>query len=732
MRRFITELRRRRVFRTAAYYIVGAWLILQVADVLFPSWGLPDAAVNVLFVAAIIGFPLALIFGWFYDVTTNGIVRTPAAHQEGGDVSLTLQRRDYLILASLGLVAVVIAYNATREIAETPRVVGTVAGPDEQPGLAEKLPSSIAVLPFANISNDPDNDAFCDGVSEELINRLSSFEELHVIARTSSFALRDSDYLVSRISDILGVRYLLQGSVRKSGDQVRISAQLVDASGAQQWSDTFDRRLEQVFDVQSEIANLVATTVVPKIVPPVRQAREPDPVAYRHFLVGREHVYRRNINLAREELVRAIELDPDFAEAKAEYAVAILLFSGGAADRAGAAEAIDSALALVPDLPRALAARALFVRSRVPPDHAGAIRLLRRALEGEPNMVDALNWLAGSLDYEGRKAEAFTVLERAWRIDPLHVSIVANLARHYGEQGDFVRQEQLLRNLIAVPNPAPIAFTHLATYYKSRGQLVELNAVAKDRVLRSRRGSFILAMSYLLLGMNGQADYWMGKAQEDKEQRPFNSYFPALLARLRGDHALSVDLFAGAMARQGQSLEDANRYIRLWWGLLQSLAGDHLGAIEALEPFARVARGMAFGDPVDSDAIYALVWSLQQAGRPEEAQDILTAIEQAIAEYESEVEFPDSERVFFNALAALLGGDRDLAIARLERAVDIGWSDYYLWRHDPRLALLADEPRFRQVMAAVRAKVDEQRVEVERIDAEDDFRARAEARISGR
>jgi TolB-like protein len=731
MRGFIRELRRRRVFRTAAVYIVGAWLVMQAADVFFPGWGLSDSAINVLLVAAILGFPLALVFGWFFDITGHGIVRTPAADEEAGDAPLPLQRSDYLVLFALVLIAAAIAYDATVEIATT-RSDPTYEAMDELPVAREKLPQSVAVLPFANISNDPENDAFCDGVSEELINRLSAFGDLHVIARTSSFAFKGSDYLVPRISDILGVRYLLQGSVRKIGDQIRISAQLVDASGAQQWSDTFDRTLEQVFEVQSEIAELVATTVVPRIVPPVRPSRDPDPVAYQHFLIGREHVYQRDVREAREQLARAIELDPEFAEARAEYAVAILLFPLEAGDQARAEKVIDSALALAPDLPRALAARALLARSRVPPDNDEAIRLLERALAGEPNMVDAMNWLAGSLTSAGRKAEAFAILQRAWKIDPLHVSIVANLALRHGEQGEFARQEQLLRYLIAVPNPAPIAFTHLATYYKSRGQLVELNAVAKDRVLRSRRGSFILAMSYLLLGMDGQADYWMGKAQADKEQRPFNSYFPALLARLRGDHALSVDLFAGAMARQGQSLEDANRLIRLWWGLLQSLAGDHLGAIAALEPFAPVARDMAFGDPVDSDAIYALVWSLQQAGRPEEAQDILTAIEQAIAEYESEVEFPDSERVFFNSLAALLGGDRDLAIARLERAVDIGWSDYYLWRQDPRLALLADEPRFRQVMAAVRARVNEQRAEVERIDAEDDFRAQAEARISAR
>jgi TolB-like protein len=126
----------------------------------------------------------------------------------------------------------------------------------------EKPDNSIAVLPFANVSNDPDNEAFCDGISEEILHKLAEFGDLHVIGRTSSFAFKGSDYRIPRISALLGVRYLLQGSVRKVGDRLRISAQLVDDSGAQRWSEAFDRRLEDVFAIQTEIADFVATTVL--------------------------------------------------------------------------------------------------------------------------------------------------------------------------------------------------------------------------------------------------------------------------------------------------------------------------------------------------------------------------------------------------------------------------------------------------------------------------------------
>ena len=155
------------------------------------------------------------MFGWFFDVTTRGIMRTPAAQDKHSDVPLLLQRSDYLVLAALVLIAGFIVYEAWTEIAEIPRVAATVETTGADLSIPDKLPNSIAVLPFTNISNDPDNEAFCDGISEEILNKLGAFAELNVIGRTSSFAFKNSDYRIPRISELLGTLYLLQGSVRK-------------------------------------------------------------------------------------------------------------------------------------------------------------------------------------------------------------------------------------------------------------------------------------------------------------------------------------------------------------------------------------------------------------------------------------------------------------------------------------------------------------------------------------
>ncbi len=234
----------------------------------------------------------------------------------------------------------------------------------EREGVA-RLENSIAVLPFANISNEPDNEYFCDGISEEILNALSGFRQLNVIGRTSSFAFKGSDVGIDQISAVLGVGHVLQGSVRKAGNQLRISAQLLDETGRQVWTETFDRELANVFEIQSEIAAAVAAKVASQVTSSAAAGRQPDLDAYEHFLAGRALLHRRDIDGALAELQRAIEIDPDFAEAHAEWAIGRLIgdVSGRHLDAARAA--IDRALALQPKLLRAQAAQGfLLLQSR--------------------------------------------------------------------------------------------------------------------------------------------------------------------------------------------------------------------------------------------------------------------------------------------------------------------------------------------------------------------------------
>ncbi|MGD8771740.1 MAG: hypothetical protein PVI25_01650 [Gammaproteobacteria bacterium] len=728
MKGFIRELRRRKVFRMAGFYIVGAWLVMQAADVFFPAWGLPDAALNILLIAAVVGFPLALVFGWFYDVTTHGVVRTPATDE--GDVAGTvpLQRTDYLILAALAGIAVFIIFRAGTEIVETPRVdVELSPGPDTTDGASpEKLPNSIAVLPFDNIGTDPEDEMFAEGVSEEIRNRLGRHAELRVIARASSSQFGNSDYGATRVSDLLGVQYLLLGSVRRQGQRIRVSAQLVADKGIQVWSENYDRVLEDVFGIQDEIADLVAAEVAPQIVARPNESYRPSLDAYRHFLAGRDLIYRRDVWAAQRELAMAVELDPGYAEPQAEYAISLVIGYPGDAQLERAEAAIDAALDLAPDLPRAHAARGLFLNSKRPPDPVAAEAALREALRGDPNMVDAMNWLSGALELQGKNEESEEWTDKAYRIDPFNAAIASNLARRHWRAGEPDRAEAILRRMIELPEPPYVPFFVLWNLYTDTGRLVEANQIAKQLLLAGGWHAYFLAFNYAMLGRFEIADEWLSATARDNPDLMWVriGWVQAQSPYLAGDHGQAAAEMRQAMSSHGILLNQLDSVPRLFYGINQALAGDHADAIATLAENLpdRVDRSV-LDDFYGADAYQALAWAYVRSGLPEESLPPLAIVEEWFAERSASVVMMKSEDLYAAARNAVLMGNHDLALERLEQAVEAGWRDYYVQRHDPRWGPLQGDPRYRSLMAGVKADVDRQRAEVERIDAEEDFAA---------
>ena len=719
---WLRELRRRRVFRTAGLYVVGAWLVMQVADLFFPAWGLPDSAINILLVAAVLGFPLALVFGWFFDVTAHGIVRTSAAGDGPEAAPLSLQKTDYLVLAALALIAVVIVYDAVTDLIEAPQVAESGGEMAEAEAALEKPDNSIAVLPFANVSNDPDNEAFCDGISEEILHKLAEFGELHVIGRTSSFSFKGSDYRIPRISALLGVRYLLQGSVRKVGDRLRISTQLVDDSGAQRWSAAFDRNLEDVFAIQTEIADFVATTVVPKIVPQRDTVYQPDIVAYQHYLAGRELVHRRHVTVARAELAKAVELDPGYAEAWAEYAISLAMWEDDPDKLQVAWDTAEKALALKPGLPRARAAQGLMLAY----DESAleqAETILRGVLVDEPHMVDASSWLSQALLGQGLDDESLAVLEKAMAIDPIHPTITMNVAFSYHRGGDSDRAIALASRLAQVPEPSEMVLVDLVTLYRETGRFADMLAAAQ-RVVADDSGPadsnawrhLQLAWSYALLGEHDRAAEVAaaGRGPQPEAGSPMwvgwllVSYRPALW---RGDYREALRRFEVTTAASGVAPASKS----MIYGVLLALAGDHARAVELLEPVLgdELPFGIAQSPVVDQ----TLAWSMALTGRQGDAATLLDQLEKHESEIEARGGLESSEQMYSHARTALLRGDPDAAIGRLRRAVELGWRDYYVTHHDPRMEGLSDDPRYQALMAEVKADVDRQAAEIARREA---------------
>jgi len=722
----IRELRRRRVFTTAGLYVVGAWLILQVADVLFPGWGLPDAAVNILFIAAVAGFPLALVFGWFFNITAHGIRRTMPLGPENIGEPGRLEGNDYLVLGPLLLVAAAIISYATIEILALPRIHENGIDDRVDLPLPEKLQNSVAVLPFENIGTDPEDQVFADGVSEEIRNRLGRHTALQVIARASSLQFRNGDYGVPRISDLLGVQYLLLGTVRRQGDRIRVAAQLVVDKGTQVWSENYDRVLEDVFAIQDEIADLVATEVTPQIVASLQGSYRPSLEAYKHFVLGRDLNYRRDHVGAAKELELAIELDPEYAEAHAEYAISLLIGYPDEQLLRKADLAIATALELVPNLPRALAARGLFLGNQSPPDLVAKEAVLREALRRDPGMVDAMNWLAGTLNLQGNNKEAREWQDKAYALDPFNGPIVANMAHQVWEQGDQDRAEELLHRLAELPEPPLIAILQLYFFYAETARLVDANREAKRYLLEGGWTNLFLAHNFAMLGqMETAADLMAATARERPEQMWVRSgWVQAQAPYWQGEYGQAVEELGQARAANGISLSQLPGDVVFFYGICQALASDYSGSIETLaERLPSAMDPGVLGTVYGVDAYQALAWAHSQSGMPGESRQRLETVEQGFSRDHDSVGLVRSADLYAAARNAVLMGDNELALERLERAISAGWRDYYIQRHDPRWSALAVDPHYQLLMEKVKADVDRQREEVEKVDAEEDFPA---------
>lgn len=324
LQKVVFELRRREVFRTAGVYVVGSWVILQVAALAFQSLEIPDSALIWVWIAIFVGFPLALVFAWRYDLTARGVVRTPEVE---GDASadLSLRSIDYWILASLAAVAIFAVGKTFLEVSE---IESTPPGSAKRDILS---PNSVAVLPLENLSGDVEQEYFVIGMQDALIAALTRISGLKVISRASTMQFRSSPKAASEIGAELGAGKLIEGSVLRAEDQVRITVNLIDAVEDEQiWSDSYQRSLRNILQLQGEVARDIAKKVSVQLTPEenrsLANSSEVDARAYELYLKGRFHWYRfeeGDLELALSYFEQAIEQDPDYALAYVGFADAL-------------------------------------------------------------------------------------------------------------------------------------------------------------------------------------------------------------------------------------------------------------------------------------------------------------------------------------------------------------------------------------------------------------------------
>jgi len=431
---FFDELKRRNVFRVAAAYTVAGWLLVQVADIFVPALHLPEWITTALAFFLLIGFPIALFFAWAFELTPEGIKRETEIAEGASITHETAARLNHVTIVLLVAVAALVLVD--RFVLDHP---GSNASPTAEPVIrltaepsaAVNEGPSVAVLPFVNMSDDEGNEYFSDGISEELLNVLVGIEGLRVPSRTSSFSFKGSTLKLSDIGRELGVDHVLEGSVRKAGDRIRVTAQLIDVrSDTHLWSETYTRELDDIFAVQDEISSAIVDalklTLTGEDKARIEHRSTEQAKAYNQYLLGRHWWHQRipgRMAEAIAPLKKAVELDPEFDQAWAALADVYLLLPEYGEGSVSvyiplALDATQRALDLNPESARALTTSA-YIKGMHQYQWGEAEREFQRAIELEPGYVTAHQWYAEMLAVQRRIDEALHQLDLASKADPL-------------------------------------------------------------------------------------------------------------------------------------------------------------------------------------------------------------------------------------------------------------------------------------------------------------------------
>lgn len=439
------ELRRRNVFRVALAYLIAAWLVLQVSQLVLETIEAPAWVLKVFLLIFGLGLPFVLLFSWAYELTPEGVKREEDVDRSGSVTQNTGKKLNQITIAMV--VALVVFVVADRTYDLLPATSGR--GADEEAVIvADK---SIAVLAFEDLSPNGDQEYFADGLSEELLNVLAQTPDLKVAGRTSSFAFKGQNRDLREIGEILNVAHILEGSVRKAGDKIRVTAQLINAeTGFHLYSDTYDRNLIDVFAVQDEIAAAIAGALRSELIGTVvQETAETSLEAYDLYLVARQKLYTRDLDEMEEAsrlLDQAIEIDSDYAPALAQKALALVLLSDdvGSYGNIPAAEAypaaralVDKAIVIDPSLAEAQAVSGLLMGQEGNSTNEEVIAVLEHALSLNPNLDNTRNWLSISYGEASRNEEATALLEAVVERDPMFGPAFNNLIQSYLSTRDF-------------------------------------------------------------------------------------------------------------------------------------------------------------------------------------------------------------------------------------------------------------------------------------------------------
>jgi TolB-like protein/Tfp pilus assembly protein PilF len=539
---FFTELKRRNVYKVAIAYAVVAWLLIQVATQVFPFFEVPNWAVRLVVLLLALGLPIALVLAWAFELTPEGIKLTEPADREAAKPSGN-KAWIYIVIVAAAL-------------SVTLFFVGRYTAP-KLTSSSESLAKSIAVLPFENLSRDPDNAYFADGVQEEILTRLAKIADLKVISRTSTQRYQSKPGNLSEIAKQLGVSNILEGSVQKAGDTVRVSVNLIQAaSDSQLWADTYDRKLTDILGVESEIAKAIAEQLQAKLSGREEQALAVKPTnnpeAYDAYLRGlafeaRGGFFDAATKTAIDSYERAVQIDPDFALAWAQLSRvhAHLYFAADktAARRDAAKSALDNAQRLQPNSPETLLALGYY-QYWVLRDYGLAKTTFERVSKMLPSSSEAPRALGLIARREGHWDQSIAYQEQALGLDPRNVELLKDTAGNYATLRQFPKALKLYDQALDILPDDPSQLATKAVVYQAEGNLEQAAKLLSEITVQTPiEFAFVIKITQLRLERNYAEAVRLLQARQaqfhfaSEIEKGIHQVLLALLHHLAGDAA---------------------------------------------------------------------------------------------------------------------------------------------------------------------------------------------------
>src|SRR5688572_2017219 len=486
-RNFFAELKRRNVYKVAAAYAVVAWLLIQAASILFPTFEAPGWVMKAFISAIALGFPVALLLAWAFELTPEGVKRTDEVPRAQSIARSTGRKLDFAIIGVLALAVALLLFDRFRPRSQM-----------HSSGIADK---SIAVLPFENLSRDPDNAYFATGVQDEILTRLAKLSELKVISRTSTQRYQSRPGNLREIAQQLGVAHILEGSVQRADDSVRVNVQLIKAdTDAHLWAETYDRKLSEIFQVQSDIALQIARALEAKLTG--REQREigtvgtSNPQAYDAYLRGLAldtSQSQEETQTSLDSFRRAVELDPNFAQAWAALAnresFKYHADNRTAAQWAKAQQAMEKALQLQPEASESHAAAGSFYYY-CPQDFDRALEWLGKARARAPNNAFVLMLTGAVKRRQGKLDESIELMRQAVVFDPRNNDIWMNLARSHRGARRFAEAHAAFDHALSIAPGERAILAEKAESYIGAGELDDAERLLQPAPVQLRDEAF--------------------------------------------------------------------------------------------------------------------------------------------------------------------------------------------------------------------------------------------------